>query len=1062
VRFLLLGDVAADHDGRSLDLGGRQLRAVLATLLFHANTVVARSDVVRLAWGDDAPPTVNDLVTDYASVLRRAFRQAGVDGEVMLTAKRPGYLLTVAEEKVDWHRFRQLVRQAYTARDTGDPTAATRLLGEGLSLWRGRALADVGPALDPIRSQMEAWKLGAVEAFAALELARGRAEHVVPLLTECGVDNPTRERLVTLLIEALHATGGRDEAIAVYQRCRRHLDDLGLTPTATVEAAYLDLLNSHPPKRSKSFSSAPAQLPLDSSNFTGRTDQLAALLALVQTAPRENAQLAEAPDDVVRDEQPAIGAGVVCVVDGMAGVGKTALVVHAAHRVARFFPDGQLFLDLNGYTKNAVPAAPADALDRLLSSLGVPGERIPQNLDDRAALYRDRLADTRTLIVLDNASSADQIRPLLPASVGCLVLVTSRRRLIALDDVHTLPLEPMPPTEAIALFTRVAGADRVSGESESVERIADLCAGLPMAIRIVAAQLHSRVNERPRDLADRLSTVPSRPWDLSDGERSVAAAFGLSYRELQRDQRTLFRLLGLLPGADVAVPAAAALADVSHARAAELLRELLDAHLLDQRTAGRYALHDLMRRFAADLVGTEDAPQARGAAVERLLTYYLTTASAAVAILLPHEPDREQALLPGRASGHTITSPADARAWLDAERGNLVAAVGAAVDYGSPSRAWTLDNVLSRHLINGGHYRDALDLHEHALRAARQQSNRSAEGLVLRHLGNTYRRLGRYEAALTAFRSALEAHRETGDTTQEAIILTNLGVVYGLHGNYSRALDHLHAALILDQTVDDPTNRANSLTNIGNVHLFTGAYDEAFDHYQQALSIYLKIGDEAGQANALTNLAEIHERRGRDKVALAYRQRALRLFSDIHDRAGQGMALANLGRTHAQANRKAVALALHRRALEIFEAIGNRPGQSEVLRQLAATYATNRHYAEAAEHLERAFTIAREIGDHTLEATILNELGATLELDSRAEQALAAHRSALVLARRIGVPPEQARALEGIADLLDRSGHHEEARQHWNAALQIYTELDVPEARRVRRRLGHRPPPARP
>jgi tetratricopeptide (TPR) repeat protein/DNA-binding SARP family transcriptional activator len=1048
VLFSLLGDVTAHHGGQFLSLGGKQ-RAVLAVLLYEPNKVVRRTEIVRLAWGthpDDVPDTIDRLVADYMYQLRKAFHRAGAGAEVRLHARQPGYLLEVDDQTIDWHRFCDLVDQAQRANEAGELTDAVRLLREGLDLWRGPPLADVGPTLDPIRTQMEERRIAAIEALAAVELARGGSDRVLPLLIERAADHPAREQLVALLIQALHAAGRRDDAIAAYLRCRQHLDTLGLEPTHAIEEAYQAVLNGHQPGRRTAAPAGPAQLPLDTTNFVGRADELRELLEFV---PAEPAGATRAP-----------GPSVICLVYGMAGVGKTTFAVHAAHRMARWFPDGQLFLDLQGYTANGPRVGPAEALDRLLRAIGVMGDRIPQHLDDRAALYRDRLAGRRTLILLDNAYKADQVRPLLPAGPGCLVLVTSRRRLTALDDAHPLPLETLPAADSVALFGRVGGQDRLRGQQDAVERIADLCGGLPLAIRIVAARFRTHPAWQLRHLAKRLSDAQGQPWELDDGERSIAAAFRLSYEDLTDVHQRMFRLLSLAPGRDIEAYAAAALTETPPGPAARLLQDLLDANLLGQQVEGRYLFHDLMRSFAADLANTEDSPTDRAAALARLLDHQLHTAAAAMDVAFPHEQHRRPRLPAPSRPIPPIPSPAEARAMLDAERANLIAAASAAAEHGWPDQIRKLDDTLFRHLITGAHYEDALVLHGLVLRAAREQGDRSGEATALDHMGQVQRRLGQYELALEHFQQALTAHREVGDRTQEAIMLTNIGVIRGLHGTYDQALDHLQEALELTRQVGDLANESNTLANIGNLHLYRGNYDEALDQYQHALSIFAEIGNRSGTGIVLTCVGEVHERQGRHDLALDHHRQALRIFGAIGDRAGEAMALTNLGRMHERRGHYDLALRHQRQALAVFRAIGHQAGQSETLSQLASLYAVIRQYADSIANGEQALTIAREIGDRTLEATILNRLGITFGASGQHAAALASHRSALTLAQRLGNRAEQACAHEGIGDLLQEDGRQAAAQSHWRSAFGIYADMGVPEADRIQGKL-HRTPPTR-
>jgi len=494
----------------------------------------------------------------------------------------------------------------------------------------------------------------------------------------------------------------------------------------------------------------------------------------------------------------------------------------------------------------------------------VRGDAIPQHLDDRAALYRNRLAGKRMLILLDNAYSADQVRPLLPAA-GCLVLVTSRRRLTALDDAHPVSLEHLPVGDAVTLFTRVAGAARITGQHEVVERIAGLCGGLPLAIRIAAARLRNHPAWQAGQLADRLADARAQPVELDDGERSISAAFTLSYRDLADEQRRMFRLLSLVPGQDIDAYAAAALTQTSLSPAGRLLRELLDAHLLSQEVEDRYGFHDLMRAYAANLAAVEDTPADRRAALTRLLDHQLHAAATAADQLFPHERRRRPAVSAPATPIPAVDTPAGAKAWLDAEWANLVAAARHAAMHGRPGHAQHFDTILWRYLLASGHYAEALELHWCALAAAREQGDRAGEAATLEHLGATYRRLGRYEAALQQFRQALATHQDLGERVEQAVTLTNLGIIYGLHDRYGEAAEHLQRALGIDREVGNLANEANTLSSLGNIRQLTGGYDHALRCYQQALTIYAQIGDRAGQASVLTNLGSLHERRGRQQ-----------------------------------------------------------------------------------------------------------------------------------------------------------------------------------------------------
>ena len=500
-------------------------------------------------------------------------------------------------------------------------------------------------------------------------------------------------------------------------------------------------------------------------------------------------------------------------------MGKTTLAVHVAHRLTARFPDGCLFLDLHGYTRAIRPVGPGQGLERLLRALGVPGEQIPADLDDRAALYRSRTAGRRLLIVLDNARTAEQVRLLLPAQPGCLVLVTSRRRLTALDEALPLSLDILPVTDAATLFSRIAGPGRTSGHSVAVERVVEPCGRLPLAIRIAAARLRARSAWTVAHLADRLADHHHRLGELDDGERGVAAAFALSYEELAGEHQHMFRRLSLHPGADTDPYAAAALAGLSLSRAGRILEDLLDAHLLLQAVPGRYRFHDLMRAYAADLARQHDADSTRRAALTRLFDHYLATAGAAMDTLFP-------------------------------------AGIHAAI-HGWPGHTRRLSAALALYLDFGGHFADALTIHTHARDAAARCGDFAAEANALISLGTSLDGLGRHARATEHLLHALHICRAIGHRAGEARALNNLGYAHCRWGRHEQAMDCLQQALSLDREIGNRLGEADALSELAIVHREQGRYPAAADCYRQAVALFRRIGNHAGERAALRGLDEI-------------------------------------------------------------------------------------------------------------------------------------------------------------------------------------------------------------
>ncbi|MEU7901695.1 tetratricopeptide repeat protein [Actinoplanes sp. NPDC049118] len=1004
IEFRLLGDVDVRHAGRPLALGSKQ-RTVLAVLAFHANTVVSRSDIVRLAWGDsadDPPATIDRLVTDYVSRLRTAFRKAGFGGQVRLVARTPGYLLEVDPAIVDWHRFRDLVTRARAAGQAADHADAAELLRLALALWRGPALADLAArSLDPVRDRMGDLRLAATEDLAAVLLTRGGPDEVVDLLAAAAAGHPGRERMATLLIRALHAAGRRDEAIAAYQRTRAHLTDrLGVDPTDALEEAYRVVLHGRAPTPAPAGTRRPlAQLPADTGNFTGRRAELAHLLSLVPgTAPGDHAG----------------GVVVICAVDGMGGIGKTALAVHAAHRLRDRFPDGCLFLDLHGYTRAVALVEPGQALERLLRALGVPGEQIPADVDDRAALYRSRLAGRRMLIVLDNARTAGQVRPLLPAEPGCLVLVTSRRRLTALDDARPLSLDSMPVADAVTLFTRIAGPGRAAGRPGAVEQVVQLCGRLPLAVRIAAARLRARPAWTVAHLADRLADRHHRLGRLDDGERGVAAAFTLSYDDLTGEQQRMFRRLGLHPGADTDPYAAAALTGHPLEPAGRILEELLDAHLLIQAVPGRYRFHDLMRAYAADLACTRDSDDARRTALNGLFDHYLATAAAAMDALFPAGEFQRPRVPPAGSPAAAVTDPVAARTWLDAERTNLVATCAYTATHGRPGYTGRLSATLALYLDFGGHFADALTVHAHTRDAAGRCGDLAAEAHALANLGTSLDGLGRHAEAVEELRHALLNFRLIGHRAGEARALNNLGYAYCRWGHHEQAVRCTRQGLAIFLETGNRLGQADALDTLGIVHRQQGRYDEATDHSRKALALYRELRDPLGEAMQLERLGAIHARQGRPEQAIDHLRQALALDREI----------------------------------------GNRLGEADALNELALVHRQQGRYDEATDHYQQSIDLFRRIGNRTGEGSALNGLAETLHAAGQPDRARELHTAVLALTAGTDTVHERARAHAGIASVHHTAGDTEPARRHWHQALTLYTGLGVPAADAVRANLA--------
>lgn len=788
----------------------------------------------------------------------------------------------------------------------------------------------------------------------------------------------------------------------------------------------------------------PRELPRDVAGFVGRDAELAELDRLLD-------------------------AHAVVVVSGTAGVGKTALAVHWAHRVADRLPDGCLYVDLGGYGPDE-PVHPDTALGGFLRSLGVPTADLPPGTAELAARYRTMLAGRRMLVVLDNARTAEQVRPLLPGAAHCVVLVTSRDRLtglVARDGAVRVDLDLLAPGEADALLLDLIGA-RAQADPRAVAELARHCVRLPLALRVAAELAVSRPGCALAELVDELGELPKR-LDLFDAggdpATAVRAIFSWSYGHLRAPAARLFGLLGLHPVFDVDEQAAAALIGLDARAARRQLDELAGAHLLEQQRPGRYRMHDLLRAYVAELAGADE--QATG----RLFDHYLRTSVAAAGVLYAAERTAGEPTAGERtagertAGGHRAAertegesafgTPAEALAWLDAERPNLVAVAGAAAESGLAAHATGLSRALWRYLDSGSHCGEALRLHEHARRAAAGAGDRSGEAAALGELGRVYGRLGRFDEAAGYLRQALATGVTDADRPS---VLNGLAVVYGRLGRFDDAIGHLRQALACYRRTGDTASEGRTLGNLGIVRAEQGDLDSAIAHFEQALGRARTAGDRTGEADALSNLGHAHHLLGRHAEAAEHHTRALAIARENGDRAGEGRMLASLGLAQAKLGQRPEAFGSLRQALRIQRRTGDRSAQAETLSYLADLHHEAGTHHRALARGEQALAIATDIGERGLRARTLNGIGGALLALSRPELARARFEAARDVACEIGDRLQHALALEGVGRCLDVSGQGAEAAENLRRALAILTELGVPEADRVRRHLDRLSP----
>lgn len=909
-----------------------------------------------------------ELGVDPGPELRRmhaALLAAATPGPVDETWAPPQPLGTGDAEPAgaDLHRFYDLVDRARAVPDDG---RAAALLCDAVLFWRKRLGAEPdGPvgADDGLRTDDLA-------ALSATLEARARAR-------------PSDEPVLALLMLALYRQGRHADALERYERFRQRLADAGGEPAAALQRLHQQILVADlahsPPLRP-----VPHQLPAPPTAFVGRAAELAALRRSRHS-----------------------GAPVVVAVDGMAGVGKTAFAVHAAHGLADRYPDGELFLDLRGHSPTGCPVEASDALGRVLRALGIPGEQIPEETDDRAALYRSRLAGRRMLVLLDNAAAEAQVRPLLPGAAECLVLVTSRRRLVGLDATRTVSLGALPLPEAMALFARAAG-DRVGAEAgESLREVVELCGRLPLAIRVAAARFTAHPTWTVGHLLDRLRAAHEAGLaELDAGGRGVAAALDLSYRQLAPDQARAYRLLGLHPGRDLDPYAAAALLDTTVGRARRLVDQLHDVHMLQESAPGRHLFHDLVGVHAAHRAAATDAEPQRRAALDRLLDHYAEAAAAATVTAYPRErPPGARTAASGRPIP-PLRGLAPAVAWLDEQLPNLVAAARHAAEHDWHAHTLRLGRILHRHLATRGQYRDAELIHGRALAAARALADRPGEVEMLNRLGEIHRLQRRHELAGGDFTRALGLARASGDAAGEQEALMGLGDTARLLGRPGPAADAYDRVLAIARRRGDRTGELRTRYGLGWIDLVRGRLDPAVDHFAGALAIARATLDRPGEIDALVSLGHAHRMRGEHRAARDGLEGALTAARAIGHRSGELAALATLGHLYRSLDHAEQATAVFDRTLEIASEWGNRNWQFEALLGLG--------------RLEHAA--------------------------GRPEAALRRHRDALRLAEEMAQPVDEARSHDALAHAYRASGRDEAARRHWQRALEILTGLGVEQA----------------
>jgi DNA-binding SARP family transcriptional activator/tetratricopeptide (TPR) repeat protein len=929
LRFEVLGPLRAWRGDVPIDLGPVQQRVVLAVLLLQQNRPIGREQIVNAVWGDAEPRHVANLLQRNVSRLRAVLelsRYATAEsGELAWTDA--GYVLTVPADGLDLAAFDREVDRARKARTAGDSELAAEVLRAALSLWRG-PLCDglTSPFLDAQRDRLEERRITIIEDCIELDLAIGNRDDVVSELRQLVTDHPFRERLHGLLMLGLYRSGRRADALAAFQKARGILsEELGIDPSDALQRLHQQILTADPALAAAADHRAPvdsgsavdkrlptpAQLPHSMPGFSGRDAEISWLNGLLPA-----------------DRSDTGGTVVITAIAGTAGVGKTALAVHWAHQIRDRFLDGQLYVNLRGFDPAGPAMEPTEAIRAFLDAFAVPPDRIPVDLDAQAALYRSLLDGQRVLIVLDNARDADQVRPLLPGTPTCLVVATSRNQLLGLvatAGASPLGIDLLSADQARSLLIGRLGAHRVAAEPAAVEQIIVSCAGLPLALSIVGARAAANPRWPLADLAEELRETRGGLSALQGGDQStdLRAVFSWSYHALTAPAARLFRLLGLHTGPDIGAPAAASLAGVSLTSARALLTELVGAHLLTDRSRGRFTFHDLLRAYARELADTHDSAEERRSAIRRVLDHYLCSAYRADQLL---HPTRDDTITLTPASPLvTPEEPADYRqalTWFDTEYPVLLAALRQAASEGFDVHTWQLAWALTSFVDRRGQWHDAVASQGVALEAADRLGDVYAQAISHGCLARANIRLRRYEDGHAHQIRALELYTELGDLIGQALTHRSIAWVLDQQGSYPDALLHSQQALELFRIAEHQTGQARTLNAVGWFHIQLGDYEEGLLRCQQALDLQSETGDPVGRAETLDSIATACHHLGRYQEAVAHYLQAADLSHELGDRYTEAISLARLGDAHLANAQSAAATASWQRALTILAELG--------------------------------------------------------------------------------------------------------------------------------------------
>ncbi|MFI9600178.1 AfsR/SARP family transcriptional regulator [Streptomyces sp. NPDC052043] len=1091
--FRILGPLDARWAGEPLSITAPKERDLLALLLLRADRTVSAEELIDGLWGNKPPATARTTLHNYVKRLRRGLLTAGGDREVLSTSPG-GYVLRLDNATLDHREFEKLNHRASEARERGELVPAAARLRAALALWRGDALADsrADHLVHVEAPRLNDGRIFVFEQWIDVELRLGRHKEVIADLQAEVAGHPLCEGLYVRLLVALYRSGRRNDALMVYQRARSRLvRDIGLEPGPELAAVHGRILaddaslldpgahvedgvgasvDASPPESSGWV--LPAQLPPSNPAFIGREPAMRRL------------------DSLLPNREGVSGAAGIALVTGQAGIGKTALAIHWGHIRRDHFPDGQLHANLHGYD-NGRPARPIDVLSGFLRAFGVPAQRVPAEEESAAALYRSLCVGKQLLVVLDNARSAAQVRPLVPASGGCLVVVTSRDvlgGLVARDGAVPVPLAVLEPSEAEQLLVKMVGAARVQAEPSAAVALTSACACLPLAVGVTAADLALHPDRSLTDQLSRLGGDRLTALQIEGDERSaVRAVLDTSYTALEPEAARMFRLLGLMPGADVPLPAAAALAGVPESEAVGLLNQLTRTYLLDEHTVGRHTFHDVLRAYARERAHQLDSEDERTEALARLNQWYLASVGAAVRVYLP-----EALRLPVADTGGGLTF-ADAGAaleWLDTERANIVAVVQHTAQYGPWPVAWTLADALRPYLMQRAHASDWLSVASAGLAAAEADRSLPGQAAAHRSLSSAYVNQSTYEKSRFHDLRALDLYRRIGAAEGQSAVLNSLALTSWYTGELEHALLYGEQSVTTCRGAGFRMGEAIALGNLGAVLHEMGRLPEAQTRLTEALAVCEDMspglptlaaiarrnlgvvlhdrGDVRESVAALTEAADMQRGRGSHidlvytlcwlavaslqsgdrAAALAYIDEATALKTgetraQSHVQTARGLLSQSIG-NHSSAVRR------FQEARKLAGGCDARTQELRALVGLADSSLRLGRLAEARTYAASARTVAGAGGYGLLHAKALTSLAEVDLAEGRGTAAVRLAEQGLAICAAAGHPIGIADAMVVLGRGLRMSGDEEGCMRRWQDALDLYVELGAGRASEVR------------